>query len=114
VRRSTARILEAAGYEVLQAENGVEASAVYSSSSIDILVTDLVMPGGVSGKELADELVVSRPDLPVVFISGYSAEIISEREILPASTNLVRKPFSPEELLEAVSFANAQRTPVPR
>jgi signal transduction histidine kinase/ActR/RegA family two-component response regulator len=114
VRRSTARILEAAGYEVLQAENGVEAMAAHPVDEFDILVTDLVMPGGITGKQLADEFHAHRPDLPVVFISGYSAEVISEREILPPTTHLVRKPFTPEDLLQAVSFAVEQKRTVPQ
>lgn len=112
VRRSTARILEAAGYEVLQAENGVEAMAAHPVEEFDILVTDLVMPGGITGKQLADEFHTRRPNLPVVFISGYSAEVISEREILPPTTHLVRKPFTPEDLLQAVSFAVEQKRTV--
>jgi signal transduction histidine kinase/CheY-like chemotaxis protein len=105
VRLSTARILEAAGFEVIQSESGVQASIDHASSTIDILITDLVMPGGVSGRELADQFLVDRPELPVVFVSGYSADTISERGILAAPANVVKKPFSPEELLEAVNHA---------
>jgi signal transduction histidine kinase/ActR/RegA family two-component response regulator len=111
VRRSTARILEAAGYRVVQAENGVEASRVFDSESIDILVTDVVMPGGISGKDLADRLRLGKTDLPVVFISGYSADTITERGVLPPSTALVKKPFMPAELLEAMAHAIDERTP---
>jgi nitrogen-specific signal transduction histidine kinase/ActR/RegA family two-component response regulator len=111
VRRSTARILEAAGYRVLQAENGVEASRVFDSESIDILVTDVVMPGGISGKDLADRLRLGKTDLPVVFISGYSADTITERGVLPPSTALVKKPFLPAELLEAMAHAIDERAP---
>ena len=111
VRRSTARILEAAGYRVVQAENGVEASRVFDSESIDILVTDVVMPGGISGKDLADRLRLGKTDLPVVFISGYSADTITERGVLPPSTALVKKPFIPAELLEAMAHAIDERAP---
>jgi CheY-like chemotaxis protein len=110
VRRSTTRILEAAGYEVRQAEDGVAALELYPDVHIDILVTDVIMPRGVSGKDLADRLRMDRPDLPVVFVSGYSAHIISERGILPPSTGLVMKPFSPQAILEAI--ADAMNAPV--
>ena len=111
VRRSTARILEAAGYRVLQAENGVEASRVFDSESIDILVTDVVMPGGISGKDLADRLRLGKTDLPVIFISGYSADTITEKGVLPPSTALVKKPFMPAELLEAMAHAIDEGAP---
>ena len=111
VRRLTARILEAAGYRVLQAENGVEASRVFDSESIDILVTDVVMPGGISGKDLADRLRLGKTDLPVIFISGYSADTITEKGVLPPSTALVKKPFIPAELLEAMAHAIDEGAP---
>jgi CheY-like chemotaxis protein len=53
---------------------------------------------------------MDRPDLPVVFVSGYSAHIISERGILPPSTGLVMKPFTPQAILEAI--ADAMNAPV--
>jgi signal transduction histidine kinase/ActR/RegA family two-component response regulator len=109
VRRSTARILEAAGYCVLQATDAVTAAKAYSSAPVDILVTDVIMPKGISGKDLADRLRGEQPDLPVVFISGYSALTIVERGILPPSTSLVMKPFSPQELLEAMSHAMSEK-----
>jgi signal transduction histidine kinase/ActR/RegA family two-component response regulator len=105
VRRSTSRILEAAGYQVVQAENAIYAAELYRLESVDILVTDLVMPGGVSGKDLADRLRLERPDLPVVFVSGYSAQTITERGLLPPLTDFVMKPFSPEDLLGAIAHA---------
>jgi len=114
VRRSNTRILESAGYQVVQAENGVEGLRVFDAESIDILVTDLVMPGGVSGKALADQLRAIRSDLPVVFVSGYSEETIAEKGVLPPSTFIVKKPFQPAELLEAMTQAIADGAPAAR
>ena len=108
VRRSTTRILEDAGYRVVQAENGVKALQVFDSETIDILVTDIVMPGGVSGKALADQLRAKASALPVVFVSGYSRETIAEKGVLPRSMALVKKPFLPTELLEAIAQAIAE------
>jgi signal transduction histidine kinase len=108
VRRSTTRILEDSGYRVLPAENGVEALRVFDSEPIDILVTDVVMPGGVSGNSLADQLRAKDSALPVVFVSGYSQETIAEKGVLPRSTALVRKPFLPTELLDAMDQALAE------
>ncbi len=112
VRRSTTRILEDAGYRILQAENGVKAMQVFDSEPIDILVTDVVMPGGISGKALADQLRAKVSALPVVFVSGYSRETIAEKGVLPPSTALVKKPFQPSELLEAMAQALAEAVPI--
>jgi CheY-like chemotaxis protein len=111
VRRSTTRILEAGGYQVLEARNGVEASLIFESESIDILVTDVVMPGGISGKALADQLRAKDSALPVVFVSGYSEETIAEKGVIPPSTAIVKKPFLPTELLEAMAQAIAAGAP---
>jgi signal transduction histidine kinase/ActR/RegA family two-component response regulator len=109
VRRSTTRILQWRGYEVLAAENTVQALSIFHATKVDILVTDLIMPGGVSGNELAEWLREEQPDLPVVFMTGYSAEAISERGIIPVNTALIKKPFPPEELLDAVAHAIAEK-----
>ncbi|HUC04923.1 MAG TPA: ATP-binding protein [Acidimicrobiales bacterium] len=103
VRRSTARMLQSAGYEVLQAENAIQAAHDFETWPFDILVSDVIMPGGVTGKQLADRFRDERPGLRVVFISGHSAEAIAERGILPPGTNLLPKPFSPDQLLHAMA-----------
>jgi two-component system, cell cycle sensor histidine kinase and response regulator CckA len=102
VRRAGARILESAGYTVLQASDAAEAERLFGLSDVDVLVTDVIMPGGKSGKQLADDLSRRCPDLPVVFVSGYGSEAIAERGVLPASTSLLEKPFTADELLEVV------------
>lgn len=102
VRRAGARVLESAGYTVLQASDASEAERLFAETEIDLLVTDVVMPGGKTGKQLADDLSRRCPDLPVVFVSGYGAEAIAERGVLPASTSLLEKPFTAEQLLEVV------------
>jgi len=107
VRRSAARILEGAGYRVLEASDAARALELFENSAVDLLVTDVIMPGGQSGKDLSDELSWRRPDLPVVFISGYGSEAIAERGVLPASTSLLEKPFTAEALLEVVHRAIA-------
>jgi len=113
VRRSAARILEGAGYRVLEACDAAEAERVFERSAVDLVVTDVIMPGGMSGKELADELSSRRPEVPVVFISGYGSEAISERGVLPATTSLLEKPFTAEALLEVVhrTLVESERAP---
>ena len=106
---ATTRILTAGGYHVLGAPNALEATKVFETTPVDILVTDVIMPGGVSGKDLADRLRQVEPDLPVIFMSGYSAEMIFERGVLSPSTQLVKKPFAAAEILQAIADAVAAR-----
>src|SRR5438445_6166726 len=77
VRMITRALLEQYGYHVLEASNGVEALEIWEKqrSSIGLLVTDLVMPAGVSGQQLAGRLKELHPGLKIIFTSGYSAEI---------------------------------------
>src|SRR5205085_11647084 len=100
VRVLTTRILEDAGYRVLAAPEGGEALAQYSAE-VDVLVTDVVMPG-VSGQELADQLRERRARLPVVFVSGYTEDHVVEEARRDGATAFVEKPFSSGELLRAV------------
>lgn len=111
VRRSAARILEGGGYRVLEASDASEAVQMSENATIDLVVTDVIMPGGSSGKDLADELSWRRPDLPVVFISGYGSEAIAERGVLSSSTSLLEKPFTAQQLLDVVhrSIAGSDR-----
>jgi PAS domain S-box-containing protein len=104
VRALTRHVLERAGYRVLEAANGVEAlaRAEQHRDGIQLLLTDIVMPEGVSGRELAARLMAGHPKLRVVFISGYSAEIAGRELALRAGQNFLQKPAAPHELLETI------------
>jgi two-component system, cell cycle sensor histidine kinase and response regulator CckA len=104
VRLLTRVILERAGYTVVEASDGVEALKVWKQHRADVhlLFTDLVMPGGVSGRELATQLLASKPGLKVVFTSGYSADIAGRELSLRDGQNFIQKPSSPSKILEAV------------
>ena len=102
--RSVARLaLERAGYTVMEASGGEEALAAVLAhkSSVALLVTDVVMRG-MSGKELARRLREIHPGARVLYISGYTANVISHHGILDPGLDLVQKPFSSTELLSAV------------
>jgi len=107
VRHVATTILERHGHRVLQASSGVEALEEFMGIDFDVLVTDVIMPGGVSGKELADRLRLQRPSLPVVFLSGYSEDVWRDRLDADEIPVVVEKPFSADALAEAVAHALA-------
>jgi CheY-like chemotaxis protein len=104
VRMVTSVVLERHGYQVLEAGDGVEALRIWErhAGSIDLLLTDIVMPEGISGQELAGRLREGRPKLPVIFTSGYSPEIAGKELTLKPGQNFIPKPSRPQELLETV------------
>jgi PAS domain S-box-containing protein len=99
------------GYTVLEAASGADALLIWADKRdrIDMLLTDLVMPGGVSGQQLAERLHTERPSLPVVYTSGYSAEIAGRELSLNPGENFVQKPFPPFQLLDIVRRSLQQR-----
>ena len=98
VRRVAIARLEDTGYRVLEATNGVEARALLASHpEISLLFTDIVMPGGMTGDELAKEARSMRPDIKILFTSGYSEPHVAGRE-LGASGSWLRKPYTAREL----------------
>ncbi|MGE0813783.1 MAG: PAS domain S-box protein [Vicinamibacterales bacterium] len=102
VRMLISAILERRGYTVIEAASGVEALELWKThkAAVSLLLTDLVMPDGVSGQDLARQLRIDRPDLRVVFSSGYSAEIAGRE--LSDDEHFLQKPFTTDVLLQMV------------
>lgn len=107
VRNLAAQILRGAGYRVLSAANAQEALCIWraQAGSIDLLASDLVMPGQQKGNELAELLQREKPGLPVLLLSGYNPETIPGAQTLRREVHFLQKPFTPEQLLHAVSEA---------
>jgi DNA-binding response OmpR family regulator len=103
VRCFAAAALRQYGYHVIQASDGDEAisAAGQYGGEIHLLLTDVVMPG-ISGKVSAERLKEMRPGLKVLFMSGYTADIIAQRGVLDRSVAFLHKPFSPVELAAKV------------
>ena len=99
VRNVAIRALSRAGYKVLSARNAGEALLLFErhGSSIDLLATDVVMPH-MSGGELATRLLAQRPDLPVLYMTGYTDDAIVRHGIGHQRASLLQKPFTPEGL----------------
>ncbi len=104
VRILTRVILERSGYRVVEASDGKEALRVWTleKDSIDLLLTDIVMPGGMSGRELATRLREQNPNLRIIYTSGYSAEIAGRELTLQIGQNFIQKPVRPNQLLEVL------------
>jgi PAS domain S-box-containing protein len=103
VRRIAVRVLAGQGYQVTEAVDGVDALARFDErgGAFDLVVTDVVMPR-MGGKELVDRLRERRPDLKVLFTSGYTGDAIAKHGVLVAGVNLLAKPYLPPELLRCV------------
>jgi PAS domain S-box-containing protein len=103
--RATVRTaLSRLGYHVLEAATGNEALAVWSRhrGEISLLLTDMVMPGGMTGKELAQKLLRQDPKLKVVYASGYNPEIAGENFLLETGVNFLIKPFEARKLAQII------------
>jgi two-component system cell cycle sensor histidine kinase/response regulator CckA len=96
VRKLVQRVLQSLGYTLLEAENGQEALQIAASYDglIHLLLTDVVMPG-INGKMLAENLLMTRPELKLLFMSGYTDNAIAHHGVLEPGTAFVQKPFSP-------------------
>jgi CheY-like chemotaxis protein len=105
VRAIAARILKRGGFRVLQAPDGAGAlELVDRHGPPDVVLTDVMMPG-ISGAELARRVQQRWPGLPVVFMSGYSAEELHRQGATGAEGELIQKPFMPDALMVRVTAA---------
>jgi len=111
VRLLVGNLLQRCGYKVLTAESGRAALKVWEEhhADIDLLLTDMVMPDGLTGRELAQKLKAQRPDLKVIFTSGYSAETVGKGSSLVGGLNFLQKPYRPNELAQSVRNCLDQR-----
>jgi two-component system, cell cycle sensor histidine kinase and response regulator CckA len=104
LRDTLCHILTEHGFEVFAAPNGVEAINQWQSrlDEIDLLLTDLRMPEGLSGLELAEKLTARKPELKVLYTSGYSVQSVDPKYHLKAGSNFLPKPFQSETLLRVI------------
>jgi CheY-like chemotaxis protein len=99
-------VLTGFGYKVLVASSGVEALAIASDPStlIDVVLTDVVMPG-INGRELLERIVAARPGLASLLMSGYTDDEVLRRGVMQGEAVFLQKPFTPEQLARKVRLA---------
>ena len=91
------------GYTVIRAGNGAEALAeLERAGQVDLLVTDIIMPGKMNGIELAHRVRELRPDIKIIFTSGFPAEALAERSGKPEGGPLLHKPYQRAEFADIV------------
>jgi two-component system cell cycle sensor histidine kinase/response regulator CckA len=103
VRQLVCETLEMMNYKVIEASNGPEALEVMRNeqNKIQLVLTDVVMPQ-MSGKEMADKIKKLKPDMEVLYMSGYTENAIVHKGVLEAGTNFIQKPFTPAALIKKV------------
>ena len=118
VRMLVAEVIEDLGYRSLEAQDGaVGLKLLQSDARIDLLITDVGLPGGLNGRQVADAARALRPSLPVLFITGYAEHAVIGSDSLESGMEVLTKPFSLDSLsrrIDAMLTPAADRTQVTR
>ena len=106
LRSLTKRILSSAGYTVIEADSGDKALAVLAAHTgpVHLLLTDVVMPG-MNGRDLATRVAAARPEIRVLFASGYTDDAILRHGVLDDGSRFISKPYAPGELRRKIREA---------
>lgn len=113
LREMVIQMIESTGYDVIEAGNGIEANNVCKETAVDLIITDIIMPGK-NGIELIVDVKKEHPDIPILAISGGGSsppqtDILDVAKLLGAN-NILKKPFSMDDLLSSVnSIINNER-----
>ena len=103
VRIIAVRMLEGLGYKVRSAEDGEAAMLILgNNAAIDLLLTDVILPGSMNGPDVADAAQKMVSGIKVVFMSGYAQEALAKRYQLGESVDLINKPFSHQSLAKKI------------
>jgi CheY-like chemotaxis protein len=115
VRRFAVAVLKRFRYRTLEARSGGDAllAAETHSGPIHLMLTDVVMPG-MTGKQLAERLLPLRPDMKVVYMSGYTADVLTRQGLSDSGTGYLQKPFTPQALAQKIRSSLGESRPAAR
>lgn len=104
IREMTTMYLEAVGYRVIEASDSADALTRWEGcgGEIDLVVTDLRMPGGLNGRQLVERLQAGRPDLRAIFVSGYQPDLCGGETFFGQTNRFLQKPYRLRDLAELV------------
>ncbi len=104
LRALVRKVLERVGFEVIEAPTGLAALELWNQKQpqVDLLLTDMIMPDGISGRQLAEKLKAENPKLKVVYTTGYSADLLGSDFNLVEGLNFLQKPYPPQKLVQTV------------
>jgi CheY-like chemotaxis protein len=104
VRELAARVLRSQGYEVLEAGDPRTALQVCSmyGDTIDVLLTDVIMPGGLNGRQLAEQVQAQYPAIKILYMSGYTDNVLAQHPSFMSVHTVLQKPFAPDALARTV------------
>jgi PAS domain S-box-containing protein len=108
IRAVMSEVLELQGYTVLVACDAPQALRLLKEARPDMLVTDVGLPNGMNGRQLADHVRVQRPQLPVLMVTGYAESTVMKNETLPAQMEILTKPFAMNALVDKVGALLSQ------
>jgi two-component system, cell cycle sensor histidine kinase and response regulator CckA len=104
LRALVRKVLEKVGFAVIEASSGVAALELFGKTKphVDLLLTDMVMPDGISGLQLAVKLKLQNPGLKVIYTTGYSSELMGKEFQINEGVNFLQKPYPPQKLIQTV------------
>jgi CheY-like chemotaxis protein len=104
LRKLITRTLKQLGYQIIEASNGRDALQVWEQNKavIHLVLTDMVMPDGISGLDLIRRLRIKDPQLKAIYMSGYNAEITGKESEMVEGANFIAKPFNQFQLATIV------------
>ena len=104
LRALVRKVLERVGYEVIEAPSGLAALEFWNLKHphVDLLLTDMIMPDGISGRQLGEKLKAENPKLKVIYTTGYSADLLGNDFVFKEGLNFLQKPYPPHKLVQTV------------